>query len=119
AVCRVIAEPHGGEHAPSLRSLRVARRPVHGQCVKDETVAGLEAPGQHLVLVELGVEIGLSFPGLVIIGEGVELAPAGKPRPEPAPPAMRRREEAERHRSRYWIDRQPDRAHLPTIDAEI
>src|SRR5712692_9317163 len=38
----VVAEPDRGEHAPLPRRLRVARRAVDGEGMKDETVAGFE-----------------------------------------------------------------------------
>src|SRR5260221_14008350 len=116
---RVAADPHRRHDAAPPRRLQVPRRAVDGEGVKDDAVAGLERPGQHLMAIELGIEVGDRLPRLLAIREGEEFLAAGQTRPEPPVPSMRSLEEAPRPLARHRIDRQPDRAHLPSVDAEI
>ena len=74
----VVSHPARRESASPAGGGQVRRRPVHGQKVKGDGIAGLQGPAANIVGVAMGVEI---RDRLVIgIGADIVLAAAGESR---------------------------------------
>ena len=81
--------------------LRIARRAVHCQTVKDDAITWLCCPGQNLVVTDVGVKVWDRFVGTLGISFVLVkiLAKAGELWAKPTAPIVRTTEEAEAVRS--------------------